>query len=1217
MRCTNPQPFLEEDLALFARDELTTCRGNRLASMLYGNDRLNDRVLISEVGRPDSVESLPPLQPVFVWRYIADGAPPYWTHGFVAELAPGSAVTVFQNEVHPSAGTPLRAGDILCGTVGDLTVRSVDTVVEDWWDGCADPNWLDVSDDATTEVQAGNPRSDQMITVVALGDGATVLSDGVTVGTLGPWESAQYSLNGTHRAFNVEASHPVLVGTSCELIEPASECRQQTGLINMPPVLALTEGYAHVLPDSGAGDVTGLAVWRFVQPTQDTNSGITQPSHWVRSRPGEAAEAGVADRVVYLTGPFWAGNGLAPGDLACAESSSGGSGSTPAMVAVDILQSSATAPVTRPDRCIHHHWHHVASAATDIQRFVPENATKITIASIGGDALFHSGGSQVATLLPWQTQELPVTGQFPSFSITSSALVVVGTSCALIEPTSECRQQTGIINMPPRSVQTEGYAHVQPADPGANPALSIWRYIQATEDSDSGVVQPSHWVRSSPLEAADAIGADGVAVYATGRFWGDNGVATGDLACAEIEVDIIQSSSTGPVTMPDICVDRHWHRVALAATAINRFTPEYATKITVVSIGGDASVHSGASLVASLAPWQPIELAVAGRFPSFSIEASALVVVGTSCALIEPTSECRIGRGWVYMPPAGETPTTTYVRAADADGGDPLEIWAWRRVQSSVGLLPAASGATLVGTAGGFAAPSIIAGAAKSAKSDDDANGSDESAVNLLTVHTTPPTVHANPPVMAPSASDGQGAPISAKSAAVSNLQTDMLGLWPHEAATLQNAEEVSDPSRQRTRRADLLPTSNHWVRYRVGLVSMVITDHAQSSHHGHGHAKSSHRHHPVQGASSFQTGLFWSGAGVESGDLLCTANAVSDAAGLLEKRHHDHPEPFWAHLQNATDVHVWGDREDLDEDPYHHGQSRHAGSSGHRSLHLQALRTCRHRYWVPASTASLVHSLVTPETADAVSITSPIASAADGAILGGTDSPQSWSTTAPFDVINRGLDLGSHGGHTHTAGRSHGDHHHHTAEVQVESSALVLVNVHCASPHGHGESVNAVAVATDETIGEAPGKKTKTKLRVTSGKKMKPTSKGTGDAAADSSNQDATDDNALATNSLPTVLGFAISAVGGTLLVGIAVIRHRRSREVVTGMSETDDIVTQESMAWDGSSHPDVKFRVDSPVKRSQHQGDTISSVDQTLAHRLRVQPTKWDEHLESHAIN
>jgi len=218
---------------------------------------------------------------------------------------------------------------------------------------------------------------------------------------------------------------------------------------------------------------------------------------------------------------------------------------------------------------------------------------QITIMTIGGNATVQSGNALVATLVPWEPVEVPVTGRWPSININSTALIVVGTSCALIEPTSDCRQQTGYVNMPPRSAQTEGYAHVQYDVNSTSPAtaLSVWRFIQPTHlapaDGGIGIIQPSHWVRSSPREAAELGAIDGATVFSTGPFWGGDGVAMGDLLCPEtggagasaVANDIVQSSGTTPVESPDRCVDRNWHRVALAAQSMQRFVPENATKV--------------------------------------------------------------------------------------------------------------------------------------------------------------------------------------------------------------------------------------------------------------------------------------------------------------------------------------------------------------------------------------------------------------------------------------------------------------------------------------------------------------------------------------------------------------------------------------------------------------------------------------------------------------
>ena len=130
-----------------------------------------------------------------------------------------------------------------------------------------------------------------------------------------------------------------------------------------------------------------------------------------------------------------------------------------------------------------------------------------------------------------------------------------------------------------------------------------------------------------------------------------------------------------------------------------------------MTIGGNATVQSGNALVATLVPWQPVEVPVRGRFPSFDINSTALVVVGTSCAFIEPTSSCSIGRGWIYMPPIHETTHRTYVRAADADAEHrrdaPPELWAWRLVQydgPSLSLLhPSSAG----GISAGKTAPRV------------------------------------------------------------------------------------------------------------------------------------------------------------------------------------------------------------------------------------------------------------------------------------------------------------------------------------------------------------------------------------------------------------------------------------------------------------------------------------------------------------------------------
>ena len=125
-----------------------------------------------------------------------------------------------------------------------------------------------------------------------------------------------------------------------------------------------------------------------------------------------------------------------------------------------------------------------------------------------------------------------------------------------------------------------------------------------------------------------------------------------------------------------------------------------------MTIGGYATVQSGNALITSLAPWGPVEVPVRGRFPSFDINSTALVVVGTSCAFIEPTSTCSIGRGWIYMPPIGETTHWTYVTAADAGAEHrrdaPPELWAWRLVQyegspPALSLLHPSSGGNTAG----------------------------------------------------------------------------------------------------------------------------------------------------------------------------------------------------------------------------------------------------------------------------------------------------------------------------------------------------------------------------------------------------------------------------------------------------------------------------------------------------------------------------------------
>ena len=384
MRCLNPEPFLEEDPSLIAHyagahKEPPTCRGNRHASMLYSDERRNHSVTISETGRLESVEPDHLLQSIFVWRFVVDTPLlSYWTRGSSVELEPGSRATIFQHVLQPGQNTPLEAGDMLCGSIGNVTVESVDTLVEDWWDGCADPNWLDL-DDAVTAVEAGNPRGEDMITVVALGGGATVHSGSVEVRTLQPWETQQFAITGTQRAFSIRSADPMLVGTSCTLVEPTSDCRQQTGYVNMPPRSAQTEGYAHVQYDvNSTSPATALSVWRFIQPTHlapaDGGIGIIQPSHWVRSSPREAAELGAIDgATVFSTGPFWGGDGVAMGDLLCPET--GGAGAS--AVANDIVQSSGTTPVESPDRCVDRNWHRVALAAQSMQRFVPENATKV------------------------------------------------------------------------------------------------------------------------------------------------------------------------------------------------------------------------------------------------------------------------------------------------------------------------------------------------------------------------------------------------------------------------------------------------------------------------------------------------------------------------------------------------------------------------------------------------------------------------------------------------------------------------------------------------------------------------------------------------------------------------------------------------------------------------------------------------------------------------
>ena len=384
MRCLNPEPFLEEDPSLIAHyagahKEPPTCRGNRHASMLYSDERRNHSVTISETGRLESVEPDHLLQSIFVWRFVVDTPLlSYWTRGSSVELEPGSRATIFQHVLQPGQNTPLEAGDMLCGSIGNVTVESVDTLVEDWWDGCADPNWLDL-DDAVTAVEAGNPRGEDMITVVALGGGATVHRGSVEVRTLQPWETQQFAITGTQRAFSIRSADPMLVGTSCTLVEPTSDCRQQTGYVNMPPRSAQTEGYAHVQHDVRSNSpATALSVWRFIQPTQDGSSGIIQPSHWVRSSQRETAELGSIDgATVFSTSPFWDGDGVAMGDLLCPETGNAGESA----VAIDIVQSSGTTPVPQPqpDRCVDRNWHRVALAAQSLQRFVPENATKVCL----------------------------------------------------------------------------------------------------------------------------------------------------------------------------------------------------------------------------------------------------------------------------------------------------------------------------------------------------------------------------------------------------------------------------------------------------------------------------------------------------------------------------------------------------------------------------------------------------------------------------------------------------------------------------------------------------------------------------------------------------------------------------------------------------------------------------------------------------------------------
>ena len=124
---------------------------------------------------------------------------------------------------------------------------------------------------------------------------------------------------------------------------------------------------------------------------------------------------------------------------------------------------------------------------------------QITVYSVGEAANVFSSGTLVGSVLPFGILDLTVVGDFPSFSLQSTAPVVVGTTCGLLSPGPTDSTSTGIVYAPP-----PGQSGLLNINAGVGNAVDVvvWRYIHPVEQSGAGLVQPGHWVRSSVGEAA-------------------------------------------------------------------------------------------------------------------------------------------------------------------------------------------------------------------------------------------------------------------------------------------------------------------------------------------------------------------------------------------------------------------------------------------------------------------------------------------------------------------------------------------------------------------------------------------------------------------------------------------------------------------------------------------------------------------------------------------